>query len=64
MAKSQEDGITILLGLKGYKVGKVSEGTEEIMVEVKANPGGIRCPHCGSMRYYTGDRVGQGGFPR
>jgi len=52
MAKSQENGITILLGLKGYKVGEVSKGTEEIMVEVKANPGGIRCPHCGSMRLY------------
>jgi len=52
MAKGQENGITILVRLKGYKVGEVSEGTEEIMVEVKANPGGIRCPHCDSMRLY------------
>jgi len=42
MAKSQEDGITILLGLKGYEVGKVSEDAEEIMVEVKVKPGGIK----------------------
>ena len=26
MAKGQEDGITILLGLEGYIVGKVREG--------------------------------------
>ncbi len=52
MAKSQENGITILLRLKGYKVGKVSEGTEGIVVEVKANASGIRCPHCDSMRLY------------
>lgn len=31
MAKSQEDGITILLGLKGHEVGKVSENEEEII---------------------------------
>jgi hypothetical protein len=48
MAKSQENGIAILLGLKRYKVGEVSEGTEGIMVEVKANPGRIRCSHCGT----------------
>ena len=29
MAKSQEDGTTILLGLKGYEVGKVSEEEKE-----------------------------------
>ena len=52
MAKSQEDGITILLGLKGYEVGKVSEGTEEIKVEVKAKPGGISCPRCSSTKLY------------
>ena len=52
MAKSQEDGITILLGLKGYEVGKVSEDAEEIMVEVKAKPGGISCPCCSSTKLY------------
>ncbi|MFC1902514.1 hypothetical protein ACFLX4_00390 [Chloroflexota bacterium] len=40
MAGSREDGITILLGLKGYEVGKASEDAEEIMVEVKAKTGG------------------------
>ena len=52
MAKSQENGITILLGLKGYKVGEVSEGTEEITVEVTTGLGRIRCSYCGSMRLY------------
>ena len=36
MARSQEDGITILLELKGHEVGKVSEDEEELMVEVRA----------------------------
>ena len=31
MAKSQEGGITILLGLKGHEVGKVTENEEEIV---------------------------------
>ena len=52
MARSQEDGITILLGLKGYEVGKVSEDAEEIMVEVEAKPGGISCPCCSSTKLY------------
>ena len=52
MAKSQEDGITILLGLKGHEVGKVSENGEEIMVEVRVGLRGINCPRCGSMRLY------------
>ena len=39
MARSQEDGITILLGLKGYEVGKVSEDAEEIMVGWRLSPG-------------------------
>ena len=52
MAKSQEDGITILLGLKRYEVGKVCEDAEEIMVEVKAKLGGISCPRCSSAKLY------------
>ena len=52
MAKSQEDGITILLGLKGHEVGRVSEDEEEIMVEVRVGLGGINCPRCGSIRLY------------
>ena len=41
MAKSQGDGITILLGLKGYEVEKVSEDGKGIVVEVRAEPRGI-----------------------
>ena len=52
MAKRQEDGITILLGLKGHEVGSVSEDEEEIMVEVRVGLGAINCPRCGSMRLY------------
>ena len=33
MARSQEDSITTLLGLKGHEVGKVSENEGEITVE-------------------------------
>jgi len=31
MAKSQENGTTILLGLEGYKIGKVSEDGKGIV---------------------------------
>lgn len=52
MAKSQEHGTTILLGLEGHRVGKVKENDEGIVVEIE---GGIRnnnCPYCGSTRLY------------
>lgn len=52
MAKSQEDGITILPGLKGHEVGKVSEDEEEIMVTVSVRQESTNCPCCGSMRLY------------
>lgn len=35
MARSQENGITILLGLKGYEVGKVMESEGSTLVEVR-----------------------------
>ena len=35
MVKSQENGTTILLGLKGFEVGKVAEGEGKIIVQVK-----------------------------
>ena len=35
MAKSQENGTTILLGLKGFEVGTVAEGEGKMTVEVK-----------------------------
>lgn len=52
MAKGQEDGITILLGLEGYIVGKVREGDGGIMVEVKSAIGKANCPHCSSTDIY------------
>lgn len=47
MSESQEDGITILLGLKWHEVGRVSKGKKEIKVEVKAKEA-KGCPNCGS----------------
>ncbi len=43
MAKSQENGTTILLGLKGYQVGRVSEEEGEILVEVRAGLEKLTC---------------------
>ena len=52
MAKSQEDGTRILLGLKDYKVGEVW-GREEKLVVMTAVKGKERkCPYCGSARLY------------
>ena len=34
MAKSQRNGITILLGLKGYQIGEVRENDKGIVVQV------------------------------
>lgn len=52
MAKGHQDGITILLGLEGYMVGKVREGDEGIVVEVNSAIGKVNCPHCSSTRIY------------
>jgi len=49
MAKGQDNGTTILLGLKDYKVGEVRGGEEKVKIEVK---GREKCPHCGSGRLY------------
>jgi hypothetical protein len=35
MAKSQKNGTTILLGLKGFEVGTVAEGEGKIIVQVE-----------------------------
>ena len=50
--KSQENGTTILLGLKGYEVGTVAEGEGEIIVEVKTKERNPVCPYCSSVRLY------------
>jgi len=52
MAKSQENGITILLGLKGYQVGRVTEDDEGRVVEMRIGKGKASCPHCSSSRLY------------
>jgi len=38
MAKGQQDGITILLGIKECEAGKVREGEEDFVVEVESLP--------------------------
>jgi len=51
MAKGQDNGTTILLGLEDYKVGEVRGGEDRVTVktEVKRRE---ECPHCGSRRLY------------
>ena len=55
MSNEQDKGIIILLGLKGYNVGKVWEDGDRVIVEV-----GIRgregCPYCGSVNLYRHGR--------
>ncbi len=50
MAKSQEKGTTILLGLKGCKVGTVTEIEGRLIVEVKAEQRNPVCPYRGWYR--------------
>ncbi len=52
MARIQQDGITILLGLKGYQVGDVREDGKGIVVEVIIGAGEVVCPYCSSARLY------------
>ena len=52
MAKSQENGTTILLGLKGHRVGGMRENGEGIVVEVRVREVDDSCPYCGSARLY------------
>jgi len=51
MAKSQESGTTILLGLKDYKVEEV-RGGEERVVKTAVTGKEKKCPYCGSARLY------------
>jgi len=57
MAKSQENGITILLGLEGYEVGKVIEEEKGIVVEVGTELRKPACPRCDSARLYRHGRA-------
>jgi len=53
MAKSQENGTTILLGLKGYEVEKVTEEGKGIIAEVRTiGAKKLNCPRCSSTTLY------------
>jgi len=52
MAKSQENGNTILLGLKGYEVGMVTENGGKIIVEARSRERKPICPYCSSVKLY------------
>jgi transposase len=52
MAKSQEDSTTILLGLKGYQVGRVKEDSQWVIIEVRTIGKEVNCPYCGRKRLY------------
>jgi len=51
MARGQENGITILLGLKDYRVGEIWGGEEKVTVETEVK-GRRKCPYCGSAKLY------------
>jgi len=57
MAKSRENGTTILLGLKGYEVGKVTKEGKGIVVEVQTDLKKPVCPCCNSTRLYRHGRA-------
>lgn len=52
MAKSQENGTTILLGLKDYKVEEVWGEEEKVIVKIEVKEA-EKCPHCSSGRLYS-----------
>ncbi len=52
MARCQDNGTTILLGLKDYKVGEVVGGEERVVVKTSAKGKEKRCPYCGSGKLY------------
>ena len=52
MAKSQENGTKILLGLKDYKVEEVREGENRIVIKVIVEIKKMICPYCGSINLY------------
>lgn len=52
MAKSHENGTTILLGLKVYEVGKLVEEEKVIVVEVRTDLKRLAYPRCDSANLY------------
>ncbi len=57
MAKSRENGTTILLGLGGYEVGEVIEKAKGIVVEVGTELKTLACSHCDSGKSYRYGRA-------
>jgi len=52
MAKSQENGTKILLGLKDYKVEEVRESEDRIVIKVIVEVKKMSCPYCSSVNLY------------
>lgn len=52
MAKSQENGTRISLGLKDYEIGEVVGSEERVVVEMAIKGKQRRCPYCGSPKLY------------
>ena len=52
MARGQNNGITILLGVKDVKVGEVTEYEDRIVVKASTNKKKEICPYCGSAKLY------------
>jgi len=52
MAKSQENGARILLGLKHYKVRGVWGGEDRVVVMTAVKGRARKCPYCRSARLY------------
>ena len=52
MAKDRENGITILIGLKDYKVGEVWGREDKVVIETVVGKKQKKCPYCGSTRLY------------
>jgi transposase len=48
MAKNEENGTKILLGLKDYKVIEVVESEEKVIVKILVKGKESKCLHCGS----------------
>ena len=56
MAKSQENGSKILLGLKDCEVEEVRQDKERVIVKVMLKLKEMNCPHCGSLKLYRHGR--------
>ena len=57
MARSQDNGSTILLGLKGYELGDVIEEEKGIVVDVRIESRKPACPNCSSVELYRHGRA-------